>query len=156
MQWKLCRSPVLAAVMAVGILVMSGVAQSAPDTNTAEMLAQNFKAEHEIGKQYRINPAELPPPKTGPIVTNRVLTIPFNGQTLQVPPGFIATPFATGLVNPRRLLVLANGDVLVAEQSGGYLTLLRSEGEGRGTSADRQVEGLKGPYALGWPNAKLL
>src|SRR3954451_4227076 len=91
MQWKLRRSPILAAVMAVGILVMSGVAQSAPDTNTAEMLAQNFKAEHEIGKQYRINPAELPPPRTGPIITNRVLTIPFNGQTLQVPPGFIAT-----------------------------------------------------------------
>jgi glucose/arabinose dehydrogenase len=160
MQWKLRRSPVLAAVMAVGILVMSGVAQrvaqSAPDTNTAEMLAQNFKAEHEIGKQYRINPAELPPPKTGPIVTNRVLTIPFNGQTLQVPPGFIATPFATGLVNPRRLLVLANGDVLVAEQSGGYLTLLRDDGEGRAKWIDRHVEDLNRPYGLAWQNDNLL
>src|SRR3954469_14465268 len=156
MQWKLCRSPVLAAVMAVGILVMSGVAQSAPDTNTAEMLAQNFKAEHEIGKQYRINPAELPPPKTGPIVTNRVLTIPFNGQTLQVPPGFIATPFATGLVNPRRLLVLANGDVLVAEQSGGYLTLLRDDGEGRAKWIDRHVEDLNKPYGLAWQDGNVL
>src|SRR5689334_19382008 len=103
MQRKPRRSVVLAFVTAVGVLVMSGVAQrvaeSAPDTNTAEMLAQNFKVEHEIGKQYRIDPAELPPPKTGPIVTNRVLTVPFNGQTLQVPPGFTATPFATGLVN---------------------------------------------------------
>ncbi len=135
MQRKPRRSFVLAAVTAVGVLVMSGVAQrvaqSAPDTATAEMLAQNFKAQHEIGKQYRINPAELPPPKAGPIVTNRVLIVPFNGQSLQVPPGFTATPFATGLVNPRRLLVLANGDVLVAEQSGGYLTLLRDDGEGR-------------------------
>jgi len=63
MQWKPRRSAVLAAVTAVGFLVMSvvaqRVAQSAPDTNTAEMLAQNFKAEHEIGKQYRIDPAKL-------------------------------------------------------------------------------------------------
>src|SRR3954453_396535 len=156
MQWKLCRSPVLAAVMAVGILVMSGVAQSAPDTNTAEMLAQNFKAEHEIGRQYRIDPAELPPPKTGPIVPNRAPTSPPNGQTLQVPPGFTATPFATGLVNPRRLLVLANGDVLVAEQSGGYLTLLRDDGERRAKWIDRHVEDLNRPYGLAWQNDNLL
>jgi len=55
MQRKPRRSFVLAAVTAVGILVMSGVAQrvaqSAPDTAAAEMLAQNFKAQHEIGKQ---------------------------------------------------------------------------------------------------------
>ena len=160
MQRKPRRSFVLAAVTAVGVLVMSGVAQrvaqSAPDTATAEMLAQNFKAQHEIGKQYRINPAELPPPKTGPIVTNRVLIVPFNGQSLQVPPGFTATPFATGLVNPRRLLVLANGDVLVAEQSGGYLTLLRDDGEGRAKWIDRHVEDLNRPYGLAWQNDNLL
>ena len=160
MQWKPRRSAVLAAVTAVGVLVMSvvaqRVAQSAPDTNTAEMLAQNFKAEHEIGKQYRIDPAELPPPKTSPIVTNRVLSIPFNGQTLQVPPGFTATPFATGLVNPRRLLVLANGDVLVAEQSGGYLTLLRDDGEGHAKWINRHVEDLNRPYGLAWQNDNLL
>ena len=160
MQRKPRRSFVLAAVTAVGVLVMSGVAQrvaqSAPDTATAEMLAQNFKAQHEIGKQYRINPAELPPPKAGPIVTNRVLIVPFNGQSLQVPPGFTATPFATGLVNPRRLLVLANGDVLVAEQSGGYLTLLRDDGEGRAKWIDRHVEDLNRPYGLAWQNDNLV
>ena len=160
MQRKPSRSFVLAAVTAVGVLVVSGVAQRvAPvgaDTATAEMLAQNFKAQHEIGKQYRIDPAELPPPKAGPIVTNRVLTIPFNGQSLQVPPGFTATPFATGLVNPRRLLVLANGDVLVAEQSGGYLTLLRDDGEGRAKWINRHVEDLNRPYGLAWQNDNLL
>ena len=36
-----------------------------------------------------------------------------------------AAPFATGLANPRRLLVLPNGRLLVTEQSAGYLTLLR-------------------------------
>jgi glucose/arabinose dehydrogenase len=120
------------------------------------MLAMNFKAEHELGRSYRVDPAELPAPKTGPIVTNRVLTVPFNGQTLQVPPGFTAAPFATGLVNPRRLLVLANGDVLVAEQSAGYLTLLRDDGEGHAKWISRHVEDLNRPYGLAWQNDNLL
>ncbi len=59
------------------------------------------------------HPADLPPPKSGAIVTNRPLVLLYNGQIPQVPTGFTATPFATGLANPRRLLVLPNGDVLV-------------------------------------------
>ena len=85
-------------------------------------------------------------PKTGPIVINRSLTVPFDGQTLQIPPGFTATPFAIGLANPRRLLVLPNGDVVVAEQSQGYLTLLRDDRQGRAIWIDRHVEDLNKPY----------
>jgi len=150
----------LAAAALAGAIAISGVAQraaqSAGEANPAEILAANFKAEHEIGRSYRVDPAELPAPKTGPIVTNRVLTVPFNGQTLQVPPGFTAAPFATGLVNPRRLLVLANGDVLVAEQSAGYLTLLRDDGEGHAKWINRHVEDLNRPYGLAWQNDNLL
>ena len=120
------------------------------------MLAQNFQAEHEIGRRFHIDPADLPAPKTGPIVTNRSLIVPYNGQTLQVPPGFVATPFATGLANPRRLLVLSNGDVLVAEQSAGYLTLLRDDGEGHAKWIDRHVEDLNKPYGLAWQDDNLL
>ncbi len=115
---------------------------------TKEELAQNFQAEHEIGRRFHIDPNDLPAPKTGAIVTNRSLVVPYNGQALEVPPGFVATPFATGLVNPRRLLVLPNGDVLVAEQSAGYLTLLRDDGEGRAKWIDRHVEDLNRPYGL--------
>ena len=99
----------------------NGVRGQAPGVNS---LTQNFLAQHEIGRRFHIDPADLPPPKTGAIVTNRSLIVPYSGQVPQVPPGFTATPFATGLLNPRRLLVLPNGDVLVAEQSAGYLTLL--------------------------------
>ena len=111
-------------------------------------LAQNFAAEHEIGRRFRVDPNDLPAPKTGPIVTNRSLTVPFDGQTLQVPPGFTAAPFATGLANPRRLLVLPNGDVVVAEQGPGYLTLLRDDGQGHAIWIDRHVEDLNKPYGL--------
>ena len=83
----------------------------------ADALKQNFLVEHEIGRRYQVDPDHLPPPKSSPIVTNRSLTLSYTGQAPQVPPGFTATPFATGLANPRRLLVLPNGDVLVAEQS---------------------------------------
>src|SRR5580704_244569 len=118
--------------------------------------AQNFLAEHEIGRRFHLDAADLPAPKASPIVTNRSLIVPYDGQTLQVPPGFTATPFATGLVNPRRLLVLPNGDVLVAEQSAGYVTLLRDDGEGHAKWIDRHVEDLNRPYGLAWRDNELL
>jgi glucose/arabinose dehydrogenase len=150
----------LAAAVAGALLLSTAVAQRppapAPGKTTGDPLAQNFLAEHEIGRRFHFDPADLPAPKSGPIVNNRSLTLPYGGQTLQVPQGFVATPFATGLVNPRRLLVLANGDVLVAEQSAGYLTLLRDDGEGHAKWIDRHVEDLNKPYGLAWQGDHLL
>jgi glucose/arabinose dehydrogenase len=146
-------SSIAFAASAAAVLVLSPASaqqQAAPGQGsvTKEELAQNFQAEHEIGRRFHIDPNDLPAPKTPPIVANRSLVVPFNGQALEVPPGFAATPFATGLANPRRLLVLPNGDVLVAEQSAGYLTLLRDDGEGRAKWIDRHVEDLNRPYGL--------
>jgi glucose/arabinose dehydrogenase len=147
---------IVAAVLAAAywlapVIVQYGLA-AAPDSE----LSQNFAAEHEIGRRFHFDPADLPPPKTGPIVTDRSLVIPYAAQTLQVPPGFVAEPYATGLANPRRLLVLANGDVLVAEQSAGYITLLRDDGEGHAKWIDRHVEDLNKPYGLAWQGDHLL
>ncbi|HEX9534643.1 MAG TPA: PQQ-dependent sugar dehydrogenase, partial [Stellaceae bacterium] len=143
----------LAASAAAVLALSSASAQqqaAAPGQGsvTKEELGQNFQAEHEIGRRFHIDPNDLPAPKTGPIVTDRSLVVPYNGQALEVPPGFAAAPFATGLANPRRLLVLPNGDVLVAEQSAGYFTLLRDDGEGRAKWIDRHVEDLNRPYGL--------
>jgi glucose/arabinose dehydrogenase len=124
--------------------------------NTQDTLKQNFLAQHEIGRRFRVDPDDLPPPKASPIVTNRSLTVPYSGQVPEVPPGFTATAFVTGLVNPRRLLVLPNGDVLVAEQSAGYLTLLRDDGTGRAVWINRHVEDLNKPYGLAWQNDHVL
>ena len=38
---------------------------------TKDRFTQNFLAQHEIGRRFRIDPAELPPPKASAIVTNR-------------------------------------------------------------------------------------
>src|SRR5438067_192729 len=78
----------------------NGAGGQAPSGNS---LTQNFLAQHEIGRRFHIDPADLPAPKTGPIVTDRPLIVPYTGQVPQVPSGFVVTPFATGLVNPRRL-----------------------------------------------------
>lgn len=45
--------------------------------------------------------------------------------TLHVPPGFHASLYASGLSNPRTMLLCPNGDVLVAEPAAGRITLLR-------------------------------
>ncbi len=138
----------LAALAAGALALLATGMDQAPAAK--KDLARNFAAEHEIGRRYQIDAANLPAPETPPVVTNRPLIVPYDGQVPEVPPGFTATPFATGLANPRRLLVLPNGDVLVAEQSAGYLTLLRDDGEGRANWISRPVEDLNRPYGLAW------
>ncbi len=113
--------------------------------------------EQEIGRRFTIKAEDLPPPKTGPIVASRSLILPYRGQVPRVPEGFTATPFAAGLMHPRRLLVLPNGDVLVAEQKVGYLTLLRDEdGDGKAEWITRHVEGLNAPYGMAWRDGAVL
>jgi glucose/arabinose dehydrogenase len=147
--------------VSVILLVLAGlftpaVAQQGTDPASDEELKQNFAAEHEIGRRFQLDPNNLPAPKRGPIVTNRSLVVPYAGQAPSVPEGFSATPFATGLANPRRLLVLPNGDILVAEQSAGYLTLLRDDGSGRAKWIERHVEDLNKPYGLAWQGDHVL
>jgi glucose/arabinose dehydrogenase len=138
-------------------ILIAGCLFSAADAQDNQAgLRQNFQIQHEIGRRFRIDLTDLPAPKTGPIVTNRSLIVPYSGQVPEVPAGFTATPFATGLVNPRRLLVLPNGDVLVAEQSAGYLTLLRDDGSGHAEWIDRHVEDLNRPYGLAWRDNSVL
>ena len=60
-------------------------------------------------------------------------------------------------MHPRRLLVLPNGDVLVAEQKVGYITLLRDQdGDGKADWIERHAEGFNGPYGLAWRDGDVL
>ncbi len=146
---------VLAAAFTTNVL-----AQSAPAAAPKPAAAPDSPAalpEQEIGHRFTIKADDLPPPKTGPIAASRSMTVPYTGQTPRVPDGFTATPFVTGLEHPRRLLVLPNGDVLVAEQKVGYVTLLRDDdGDGKADWIDRHIEGLNAPYGLAWRDGKIL
>ena len=79
--------------------------------------------EQEIGRRFRIKPENLPAPKATTVASSRSFAIPYAGQTPRVPDGFKINLFAGGLWHPQRLLVLPNGDAIVAEQRMGYLTL---------------------------------
>ena len=63
------RFTLLAAAVATLVVPLVAAAQTPRDD--AEALKQNFLAEHEIGRRYQIDPGNLPPPKSGAIVTNR-------------------------------------------------------------------------------------
>src|SRR5262245_24615376 len=113
--------------------------------------------EQQIGEKFTVKAENLPPPKTGPVVASRSMIVPFADQKPRAPEGFTVTAFATGLEHPRRLLVLPNGDVILAEQSKGHLTLLRDDdGDGRADWIQRHAEGFNGPYGLAWRNGFVL
>ena len=113
--------------------------------------------EQKVGTKITVKAEDLPPPKTGPVVASRSMIVPFADQKPRVPEGFTVTAFATGLEHPRRLLVLPNGDVILAEQSKGHLTLLRDDdGDGKADWIQRHAEGFNGPYGLAWRDGFVL
>ena len=152
-QLLMASAAFLAAAATLPTLAQNSPAQSmtAAADNPASLPDQ------EIGRRITVKAEDLPPPRTGPIAASRSMTLPYTGQAPRVPEGFTATAFATGLQHPRRLLVLPNGDVLVAEQKVGYVTLLRDDdGDGKADWIDRHIEGLNGPYGLAWRDGKVL
>src|SRR5262245_49299794 len=128
----------------------------APPVATAQQGSQQATTnpagnpDQELGRRFLIKADQLPPPKSDPVAASRSLVIPYAGQVPRVMEGFTATPFVTGLEHPRRLLVLPNNDVIVAEQKAGYLTLLRDQdGDGKVEFIQRYADDLKEPYGLG-------
>jgi glucose/arabinose dehydrogenase len=117
--------------------------------------ADPIAADQEIGRSFRISPDQLPPPKATRAVSNRPLTLPFEAQVPKVPDGFQATLFAK-LENPRRMLVLPNGDIIVAEQNTGHLTLLRASADGKAEFIERHAENFNKPYGLAWRDGHIL
>ena len=107
----------------------------------------------------------------------------WNGERPTVPKGFTITPVATDLKIPRQILALPNGDVLVAEGSGGHapksrpkdviagyikslgkssvkggdrITLLRdANGDGKPELRTTFIKDLDAPYGLALVNGSL-
>jgi glucose/arabinose dehydrogenase len=75
---------------------------------------------------------------------------------LSLPPGFHIDVFAEGLSGPRKMLVAANGDILVTEMRGGRVTVLHPSPDGtRAAANDVLLQGLKQPFGLAfYPNAQ--
>lgn len=100
------------------------------------------------GVERHITVDALPPPfdtrstARGPSVAGRPA-----GAVPQVPAGFRAELVASGLDTPRTMRVAPNGDVFVAESSGGRVSILRPDGQ-RSVFAS----GLDLPFGIAlWP-----
>ena len=154
MRYEIC---VIAVVTATSWAIGStATAQQGGSTQrTAADAAGN--PDQELGRRFLVKAENLPAPKSGPVAASRSLLIPYAGQVPRVMDGFTITPFITGLENPRRLLVLPNNDVIVAEQRTGYLTLLRDQdGDGKADYIERYADDFKAPYGLAYRDGYVL
>ena len=108
------------------------------------------------GRPHRIDLAKLPSPFATPSARNRpeLIARPADAE-LALPPGFHIEPFAADLKGPRKMLVAANGDILVTETVGGRVSVLHPTSDGtRAAGTDVYLQGLKQPFGLAfYPNA---
>ena len=146
------RALVFTALVAAMIAGTDARAQGTPDGG--RMLAGpaafgDWRADSP-GLWRRITPADLPPPGATLSAGNgpRVVARP-NGAVPQVPPGFKAALFASGLSGPRAMRVAPNGDIFVAETRAGRIRVLRAA-DGADKASENAVfaTGLKGPFGL--------
>jgi glucose/arabinose dehydrogenase len=109
------------------------------------------------GRVHRIDVDKLPAPFATPAARNapKVVARPAGAQ-LALPPGFKIEVFATRLTGPRRMVVAANGDVLITETQGGRVSVMRpSADNSKAASVTAFAEGLRQPFGLTfYPDAK--
>jgi glucose/arabinose dehydrogenase len=151
------RAALAASVLALAFFAaLPASAQRKGDATKVATEAMPIGQDQQVGKTFRVEAGALPAPKATPSVSNGPLTVPFDRQTLSVPEGFSASLFAR-LEHPRRMLVLPNGDIIVAEQRVGHLTLLRpSTDGGKAEFIERHAEGFNQPYGLAWRDGEIL
>jgi glucose/arabinose dehydrogenase len=111
-----------------------------------------------VGAEVHVRIETLPKPYATPAVANQAVQVPRpEDQPLRAPRGFTVTLFRDHVENARNLLVLPNGDVLVAKQRPGSLTLLRdADGDGRAEMAQVWADGFDHPFGLAFHDGAVL
>jgi glucose/arabinose dehydrogenase len=153
-------------------------------TGAAALLLAGCDGDGNPGPEPQGPSPNLPAPHRG-LLTEMVIPRPaaWGDDRPTVPQGYRIAPIATDLRIPRQTLVLPNGDILVAEGTGGNepplrpkdfiatwiknqgkssvrggnrLTLLRdADGDGRYETRSVFAENLSGPYGLALANGSL-
>jgi glucose/arabinose dehydrogenase len=145
----------IVTLLAAMLTTSAAFAEKAKRQRLAAATTNVVSRDQELGQSHSVRPEDLPAPGATKPVSNAPLTLPFDGQTPRLPEGFTASLFAK-LEHPRRLLVLPNGDVIVAEQKPGHLTLLRGDVDGKAEFIERHAEGFNQPYGLAWRDGAIL
>ena len=101
-----------------------------------------------------IQPDAMPAPFTSPSAASMssVIGRPA-GANPHLPPGFEATVFVSGLVQPRTLRTAPNGDIFVAESGADQIRVLRAgDGAAKPASVTTFASGLQQPFGIAfWP-----
>jgi glucose/arabinose dehydrogenase len=109
------------------------------------------------GRVHRIDVRRLPPPFDTPSARNspKLVSRPARAQAM-LPPGFHLEVFASNLAGPRRMIVAANGDVLIAETQGGKVSVMRpSADSSKAQTVTTFADDLRQPFGLAfYPDAK--
>lgn len=139
-----CHRAAGAVLLALAVLMPGWPGPAMAEGEPGPMVQQ------QPGYRHRVTVGDLPAPYASDSVANSALKVarPLRAH-LNLPPGFTATSFASGIGNPRYMVVSPAGDVYVADSQAGRVLVLRdSDGDGR---ADRQavvLTGLSRPYGL--------
>jgi glucose/arabinose dehydrogenase len=101
-------------------------------------------------RHYDFRADQLPRPFATPSANNSPrVTSPPPGARLLLPPGFKISVFADKLDDPRRMLLAANGDVVLSEPGAGKITILRDANhDGVAEQRFTFATNLNGPYGL--------
>lgn len=140
-------------------LCASGAAHSQQQPELEPQASQTSvrESENEVGKSYKITADSFPKPYTEESVRNPPVIVPRNGAKPNLPDGFEAQLFASGLNGPRRIRFLPNGDAIVAMQQDGTLMLLRdSDKDGEADWIQRFAGGFNAPYGIAWREGEVL
>jgi glucose/arabinose dehydrogenase len=150
------KTTVVVALAGAALLLPPAMAQEAGEGEKLEVAAGDVVSrDQEPGKSFRVDPDGLPAPHATRSASNPPQTLAFAGQAPTVPDGFSASLVAK-LEHPRRLLVLPNGDLVVAEQDPGHLTLVRLDADGKAELIEKPAKGFKQPYGLAWRDGEIL
>jgi glucose/arabinose dehydrogenase len=129
------------------VVAITGAFGAALSIGVAMAENQNHEA---VGQHFQFLASDMPPPYATPAAAERSRGVPRPPDpTLELPPGFAVNIFASGLDNARWLLVLPNGDVLLAESMAGKITLLRdADGDGTAEMKTTFADGFSLPHGL--------
>lgn len=107
-------------------------------------------AQEQPGQRFQVLPNEIPAPYATPGVDNHPDTVPRPADTRpQVPPGFTAEAYVTGLTHPRFMALAPDGDVFVTETNANKVTVIHD-----GKPADF-LAGFDGPSGIAFHDGAL-
>jgi glucose/arabinose dehydrogenase len=113
-------------------------------------VTSSVSAQQEPGTRLKVDLNALAKPGDTPSKAQRSTTVPRPaGSTLNVPAGFSVNVFAENLSHARNMQVASNGDVLLAEQGAGKVTLMRdADGDGKAELVTTFAQGFAVPFGI--------